>query len=349
MPQLLPGGGRDRRHRPRSVHPTRRRALQEPAHRGDRPGEAQVRTGPGARGAPPARSARPPRRRAGRRRGCRSGSRRPRRRRSGCAPCARPPGVERELPTRPEHADAVDHLRRFLTGGTRGEPGDVRAGRDPPPRDLVHVLLRAAGLRMSDVAPVEHQHAQPCELREHRRREGTLPHGHAVSPSTDAAALRSSTSVRDHAERRAGVVGPGDRDLDDRPAVGLDLAEQLDVEGESAGPALREGPGDRVAVEELEPALRVADTVDDRPGQPAEHGAAGPAAQRLAAKQRGTRGVARGDDRRGTLAEQVHRGGQRLQGSRRGRHRRSRRTVTRWSEHRGGPRRPCRGGRTRSR
>src|SRR6187551_1901788 len=59
-------------------------------------------------------------------------------------------------------------------------------------------------------------------------------------------------AVRDHAERRAGVVGPGDRDLDDRPAVGLDLSEQLDVEGESRGPALREGPGDRVAVEELE-------------------------------------------------------------------------------------------------
>ena len=223
------------------------------------------RTGPGARGAPPARSARPPRRRAGRRRGCRSGSRRPRRRRSGCAPCARPRGGRARAP----HPTGARGCRRSPPSvpdrGTRGEPGDVRAGRDPPPGDLVHVLLRAAGLRMSDVAPVEHQHAaaagravgstageyrSPCRTGARRRhvRSSQQPAGRrARDANVERGSSVQATGISTIEARRRAI----------RRSSSTSKAKPVGLAG--AAPM-----ADRVAVEELEAALGVVDARDDR-------------------------------------------------------------------------------------
>jgi len=66
-------------------------------------------------------------------------------------------GVEGELAAEADDLDAVDGLLRGEGRGAGAEPRHADPGLDPPARDLVHVLLGPAGLRVAHVAPVQDQ------------------------------------------------------------------------------------------------------------------------------------------------------------------------------------------------
>jgi hypothetical protein len=49
----------------------------------------------------------------------------------------------------------------------------------PPPADLVHVLLGTSGLRVPDVAPVQHQDPRPADPLQRRARDAAGVQGRA--------------------------------------------------------------------------------------------------------------------------------------------------------------------------
>ena len=165
---------------PGPVYPARHGALQEAAHRCDRRGEAVANwswctwcttctTGSSGRANSGEKNGMPFWQST-------TASKRPR-----DAAARGGAGVEREVAARAEHPDTVDRLARGLARRPRGEPRDVDARRGPAPGDLVGVLLGAARLRVTDVAPVEQQHARRRELAQHRARAGPQ-HGIASAP-----------------------------------------------------------------------------------------------------------------------------------------------------------------------
>ena len=183
--QLVPGRGRDRGDGRGPVDRAGAAALEEAAERGEQRAEARgelvlvhvvhhLHDRHSARG-----------RTAGRRTGCRSGSRRRRRSARADAAAQRGPRVERERAAGADDLDAVDDLATGLPGRAGRQPRHPGAARDPSPRDLVHVLLGASGLRMADVAPVEDRRhpgaarGQPVDCCGHsdRSRVGSGPPG----------------------------------------------------------------------------------------------------------------------------------------------------------------------------
>ena len=212
-----------------------------------------------------------------------------RRRGRGGAAGQRGARVERERAARPDDVGCRRSPRAAdCPAAARGQPGDVRAGRDPPPRDLVHVLLGAAGLRMSDVAPVEHEHPRSPASCGERGASGPVAPVTGQLPRSSQTAREARHAVADGAERRAGGVGPGDRDLDDRsrrrPASGASSSTS------KAKPVVRTRASavwTTARRKNLNPHWVSPTPGDERAGQQAEHGAARPAAQRLAAHAAG--------------------------------------------------------------
>lgn len=85
-------------------------------------------------------------------------------------------------------------------------------------------------------------------------------------------------AVPEWMEARVGSVSPSHRDLHDLVAVLLKPLEKFDVEGEAQSATLHHCPGQSITLEELEAALRVADTLDHGSCEHAERTTANPSA-----------------------------------------------------------------------